>query len=161
MASDNLTGLELAKLRAEFNLFRQASNKNVYSNLIVFIKNVLFKGDVKTERNGVQYNLVPSYTETASLGSSGVAGGAESTWVDWDLSSYLPANAIRVDIALVNQSATPYVAGVRENGSALDRFNHISNDSQYFLTVNLDDDLIIERYATHGDITFSIIGYYI
>ena len=152
---------DLAELRAEFNLFRQSQNKNVYSNLVVFIKDILFKRSVKVERNGVQYNLAPDYVELLGTSGTSVAGGSESTWVDWDLSASIPVNAIRAEILSSNQTATPYVAGIRQNGSALDKTNHMNNDSQYKVIVNLDSGRIIERYATHGDVVFYVTGYFI
>ena len=164
MASEdnrNISGLELelAKLRAEFNLFRQDVKKNEYSKLIVFLKDVLFKGTTKTERNGVQYNLAPDYVEL--IGTTGDAVDTTSTWEDWDISSYIPVNAIRAEILIANRFDTNYVAGIRQNGSALDKLNHIDNDSQYKVVVNLDSNRIIERYADNANVTFYVTGYYI
>ncbi|HDO20110.1 MAG TPA: hypothetical protein ENG81_01105 [Candidatus Bathyarchaeota archaeon] len=162
MATDKLTGLELevAKLRAEFNLFRQDVKKNEYSNLVVFIKNVLFKRGVKVERNGVQYNLAPDYVEVENGLPTNVAGDT-SSWINWDLSSAIPINATRVDISMQNVEDADYIAGVRQNGSSQDRYIHISNDSQIIMTANLDSDRIIERWANNANVTFAIRGYYI
>ena len=162
----NLTGVELevAKLRAEFNLLRQSINRTEYSNLKVFDKDVLFNGRVRVTggqgtNDEAEYNLVPDYIEVAEGLSSVV--GSTSTWEDWDLSSAIPANALRVDISIVNKEAVEYVAGVRENGSSQSRFMFFNPDSQSIMTSNLDSGRIIERYSTNANIVFAVRGYYI
>lgn len=167
MASEDFNKIqkELWELRAEFNLFRQDIKKNEYTNLLVRIKDVLFKRDVlfkedvKVERNEVQYNLAPDYVEL--VGTSGDSVDSTSTWEDWDISALVPVNAIRAEILLSNQVDAAYVAGIRENGSALAKTNHMNNDSQYKVIVNLDSGRIIERYATNTDVVFYVTGYFI
>ena len=159
MASEDSNKLEIEVLKREFADFKQEVNKNIYSNLIVFNKKVLFRNlSVKTLRNELEYDLVPTYIEVAEGLASGLTG---ATWTDWDLSSSIPAGALRADISMVNRVDAEYLSGVRKNGSSQDRFIYISNDSQVIMTVNLDDDRIIERYSTNANVTFAVRGYWI
>ncbi len=160
MASEDFNKIqeELWKLRAEFNLFRQRTEKNIYSNLIVFIKKVLFKGSTETERDGLRYNLVPTFVELAGGGAGGISTG---TWDEWDLSAYIPVGAVMVEVWLTNRQDTAYISGLREKGSSIDRISHISNYSQMVMTANLDADRIVERWSNNGNVTFTIRGYWI
>jgi len=151
---------ELQKLRAEFDLFKQKTEKNIFSNLIVFFKKVLFNGDVKTMRSGAEYNLVPTYIEVSAGLSTTVL--STSTWENWDLSSVVPVGALYADIAIVNRADAEYVAGVRENGGATNRYRYLPNDSSIMYTVVLDSGRIIERYCSDsGSTNFAVMGYYI
>ena len=151
---------ELQKLRAEFDLFKQKTEKNIFSNLIVFFKKVLFNGDVKTMRSGAEVNLVPTYVEVSAGLSTTTIG--TSSWEDWDLSSVVPVGALYADIAIVNRADSEFVAGVRKNGGTTNRYRYLPNDSSIMYTVVLDSGRIIERYCSdNGSTNFAVMGYYI
>ncbi len=96
---------------------------------------------------------IPKYTEIASPPS---AKGTNTTWVDWDLSATIPANAIAVLIVFDSTS----VVGVRANGSAMTA-TFASAAKVSSMIVDLDAGRIIEIYtANSGLSTFYAFGYF-
>lgn len=100
-----------------------------------------------------------TYAEIA-YGGSGV-GGSTSSWIDWDISAAIPAGALYAEISMRNRDAAEYLAGVRKDGSALDRYQYVSDDSQNTMLVEVGTSRIIERYSSHANVNFSIFGYWI
>lgn len=84
------------------------------------------------------------------------------TWQDWDLSGSVPEGTTYVEILIIITPAG--VAGVRDNGSALDRF--ITNPDNTYkqminMTVAVDSNRVCERYSSNIATTeFTVIGYW-
>lgn len=86
-----------------------------------------------------------------------------TTWEDKDLSAFIPAGGKYAIIRIINNhESIRYTAGVRKNGSALERKDDICpNYGSYVDTVELDAGRIIEQYAeTTVAPRFQLLGYW-
>jgi hypothetical protein len=92
------------------------------------------------------------------------------TWVDWDLSASIPAGARYADVVIIHpgqgNASYPRGAGVRKNGSTIDRIIEFSaqtyNSFGHNMIVELDDNRIIERriFSTQNGVYFYVVGYW-
>jgi len=89
----------------------------------------------------------------------------DATWENKDLSAYVPANAV-CEITIVNAAEdTDVLCGVRENGSALNRYVtlHEAEGGGYDavrMHVTADASSIIEQYGSSTNTTFYLSGYW-
>jgi len=108
-----------------------------------------------------------SYTELFS--SQHVATLAASGWQDWSLTAIIPEGTIAVEVLM--EMIDPYTAteaGVRKNGSSLDRkwqiiYGTTAGDTgASVVQCEVASDRIIEvyDYLGNGDVGYRIIGYW-
>lgn len=115
----------------------------------------LYDAEFKKERKYISIAQNVWHAPTANL-----------TWEDWDISVYIPANALYADI-LVNANGANNDIGVRPNGSAVSRMVFIGNGTTYLGTFNLltelDENRIVEIYGLNSSsyALFTVVGYWI
>lgn len=101
--------------------------------------------------------LMLTYTELISAYFQSTPSLA---WQTKDLSAIIPENCIYVDVIAYNTvTSAGYDAGVRTNGSALDRKVILGSYESITWRVKPDASRIIETYAGTSYIRFKIIGY--
>jgi len=116
------------------------------------VANKKYVDDEVSANKGLEYvAIVPIKNNPGDLGT---------TWTDWDLSGYVPAGTVYVEITICSSSGDE--AGVRKNGSSIER--KISGDASYqcvAFTTEVDANRVVERYSNpSGGADFILTGYW-
>ncbi len=113
---------------------------------------------------GTQTNTMPwvkgSITPCQNNQEKRVASA--TTWLDWDVSSYIPSGAEGVIIRIRNaDGSTGYDAGVRKNGSTDTILREIRyNGGVAIVGIGVDDNRVLEIYSESIYVVyFDLLGY--
>ena len=100
-----------------------------------------------------------TFTELA--GGEDKAVAVIDTWEDWDLSAIIGAGSKVVLLEIQNwNTATDYMTGARNKGSALDRIDNQRRSSHRLLSTECDSDRVLQIYAEHTEVIFCVAGYW-
>jgi len=90
-----------------------------------------------------------------------VSPSTAGSWVDVDVSAYIPSGATGVILQWSNPTATDYVYGVRNNGSSDDpTIDQVAKgNSQGWFMIGVDSNRIFEVYVENTGIKTYLLGY--
>jgi hypothetical protein len=92
-----------------------------------------------------------------------VTPGSTGSWVDVDVSSYVPAGATGVILQVVNNTGGNYMYGVRYNGQTSETWMYdtfeFKDGTQRWLMIGLDASRIFESRTDSTSIETYLIGY--
>lgn len=90
-----------------------------------------------------------------------LVAATEKTWLDFDLSAYIPDGATGVIIRIYNGHYADADVGWRKNGSTDVYKQSIASTTQIWAYCGVDENLIIELYSyVINTISFNVIGYF-
>jgi len=98
-----------------------------------------------------------NFTETMSASHT---QPTTNSWVDWDLSSIVPAGTVCVIIWCINPDAGVREVGCRKNGTANDKHDDMATSSWSCMPVNVDENRVIETYGETTSVIFKVVGYW-
>ena len=84
-----------------------------------------------------------------------------NSWIDVDLSSYVPSNATGVIFHARNTSGSDFALGIRKNGSTDARTQQLGRNTHCWGVIGVDESKIIELYV--GDdvyVRVYLVGYF-